>query len=162
MSVHKNDDKTLSLNGKQAIFLFMEPPLYLFFTLTMAPLPYLKLNTLASRSVNFLTHNVLALFYLTTKFFSINVFCLLQLPNIQQPRCLLTSKASSPVTREENEIFGIPIIIKMHIDSPFWKGFKNKLHSSACVVSLHHNEPITVARCRKYLSHLHDTNILQS
>ena len=65
------------------------------------------------------------------------------------------------ITWEDDDIFGIPIITKMHPNSPFCTGCRNKIHTAAWVVSIHQEEPITVARCVEYLAHLSDEGTLQ-
>ena len=48
----------------------------------------------------------------------------------------------------------------MQPDSPFTKGCKKSLMKNSWLVSIHHEEPITVTRLLEYINHLRETNVL--
>lgn len=60
----------------------------------------------------------------------------------------------------DDEIFGLPLIIDMTPDSCFTKGCKKKLQHQSWVVSIHHEEPITIDRFLEYIKFLQQNDIL--
>ena len=60
---------------------------------------------------------------------------------------------------EDDRDFGLPLIVRMQSDSPFLKGCKKSLTKNAWIVSVHHDEPITVERLLQYLEHLRATKV---
>ena len=61
---------------------------------------------------------------------------------------------------QDDEHFGLPVIISMEADSPFLKGCQKSLHRQAWIINIHQDEPITVERALEYMNYLRKNNIL--
>ena len=60
----------------------------------------------------------------------------------------------------DDEIFGLPLIVEMDSTSCFAIKCKRKLQTQSWVVSIHHEEPITIERFLEYIKFLRKNDIL--
>lgn len=70
------------------------------------------------------------------------------------------AKGTFGVYFQDDEFFGLPIIVSMDADSPFLRGCKKTLRRQSWIINIHHEEPITVTRVLEYLDFLRKSNIL--
>jgi len=61
---------------------------------------------------------------------------------------------------ENDTVFGLPVISHMENNSPFTVGCKKTLQKNSWIVSVHHDEPVTVGRVLEYIEYLREQNIL--
>ena len=61
----------------------------------------------------------------------------------------------------DDEIFGLPLITTMNSTSSFVKNCKRKLQTNSWIISIHHEEPITVDRFIEYVNFLRKNDILE-
>ena len=87
-------------------------------------------------------------------------------PSPFHPYELFTYEVNVPQTGsfglilQDDEHFGLPVIISMENYSPFLKGCKKSLLRQAWIINIHQGEPITVARALEYMNYLRKNNIL--
>ena len=87
-------------------------------------------------------------------------------PSPFQEHELFTYEVTIPVTGpfglyfQDDEFFGLPIVISMEDDSPFVLGCKKSLRRQSWIINIHQEEPITVTRVVEYLNFLRTSNIL--
>ena len=72
----------------------------------------------------------------------------------------LPSKGPLGLILEDDDEYGLPIIVYMNPTSPFLVGCKKTLTKNAWMVSVHYEEPITVERFIQYVDHLREVNTL--
>ena len=63
------------------------------------------------------------------------------------------------ITLQDDEFFGLPIIIDMSSDSYFVKGCKKSLRRQVWIINVHHDEPITASRVIEYINYLRKNQI---
>ena len=75
----------------------------------------------------------------------------------------VTLPKSGPLGLEiiDDEVFGLPLICEMDINSNFVKNCKKKLHTNSWIISIHHEEPITIHRFLEYIQFLRKNDILE-
>ena len=62
---------------------------------------------------------------------------------------------------QDDEFFGLPVIVSMEEFSPFTTKCKKQLRRQSWIINIHHDEPITVDRFLTYVTYLQHNNILQ-
>ena len=72
----------------------------------------------------------------------------------------LPSKGPLGLVLDDDDDFGLPIIVSMHPTSPFLTGCKKVLTKNTWIISIHYEEPTTVERFMQYVDHLRETNTL--
>ena len=61
---------------------------------------------------------------------------------------------------ENDNDYGLPLVVSMHPDSPFVTGCKKVMTKNVWIISVHYEEPITVERFMEYVNHLREANTL--
>ena len=61
---------------------------------------------------------------------------------------------------ENDQDFGLPLIVSMASDSPFLVGCKKSYRKNMWIISLHYEETITIERVMEYINFLREENIL--
>ena len=74
----------------------------------------------------------------------------------------VTIPSSGPLglVLQDDEHFGLPIIISMEATSSFLPKCKKDLRRQSWIINIHHEEPITVSRTLEYIDFLRKSNIL--